>query len=99
MQEFILSGQAVDLVLLVIVIEFLVLVALRRSAWRRASIDLVLALMPGALLLLAVRFALTGADWSWVALAIAASFPFHLMDLVRRHKSEIAPPRVTPSSP
>jgi len=93
MQEFILSGQAVDVVLLVIAIEFLVLIALRRRAWRRASIDLVFALMPGALLLLAVRFALTGADWSWVALAIALSFPFHLVDLVRRHKSEMVPPR------
>ncbi|MDP3493239.1 MAG: hypothetical protein Q8R82_08990 [Hyphomonadaceae bacterium] len=93
MQDFILSGQAIDVVLLVIVIEFVILVALRRKVWKRTVVDLIFALMPGALLLIAVRFALTGADWTWIALAIALSFPFHLIDLVRRHQSETAPPQ------
>jgi len=87
MQAFILSGQAVDLVLLVIALEFAGLLALRRKTWRRAAPDLFLALMPGVLLLVALRFALTGAEWQWIALAVAASFPFHIADLVRRQST------------
>jgi len=84
MQEFLLSGQAVDLVLLVIAAEFVGLLALRRKIWRRAAPDLFFALMPGVFLLVALRLALTGAAWQWIALAVAASFPFHIADLVRR---------------
>ena len=87
MQDFLFSGRAIDVVLLVIVIEFCVLLALRRTDRRRAALDLFFALMPGAILLLALRFAVTGAEWPWIALAIAASFPFHLVDLVRRARA------------
>lgn len=84
MQDFVVSGRAVDVVLLVIVFEFVVLVSLRAGQRRRAAVDLFFALMPGAILLLAIRAALVGAEWPWVALLIAASFPFHLIDLMRR---------------
>ena len=84
MQEFLLSGRAVDLVLLVIAAEFVGLLALRRKVWQRAAPDLFFALMPGVFLLVALRLALTGAEWYWIALAVAASFPFHITDLVRR---------------
>lgn len=84
MQEFLLSGRAVDLVLLVIAAEFVGLLALRRKVWQRAAPDLFFALMPGVFLLVALRLALTGAEWHWIALAVAASFPFHITDLVRR---------------
>jgi hypothetical protein len=83
-QDFVNSGRAVDIVLLVIAIEFIVLVSLRRGRRKRAAADLFFALAPGALLLLALRAALVGADWPWIALLIAASFPFHLIDLMRR---------------
>ena len=39
MEEFILSGQAMDLVLLVIAVEFVGLLFLRRKSWRRAGPD------------------------------------------------------------
>ncbi|MDX2276553.1 MAG: hypothetical protein NW206_13970 [Hyphomonadaceae bacterium] len=84
MQDFILSGRAVDLVLLVIVAEFALLTWFGRGQPRRTAIDWFFALMPGALLLLALRAALTGSDWPWIAVLIAASFPFHLIDLLRR---------------
>ncbi len=77
---FFRSGHAVDLVLAVILVEFAVLSVRRRGP----MLDRVLALAPGACLLLALRAALTGAGWPWVALALAASFPFHLADVVRR---------------
>lgn len=38
-------------------------------------------LLPGALMMLALRAALTGADWRWTALALALSFPAHIADL------------------
>ena len=77
---FFRSGHAVDLVLAVIVLEFAWLSVRRRGP----MLDRILALAPGACLLLALRAALTGAGWPWVALALAASFPFHIADLIRR---------------
>lgn len=74
------SGHAVDLVLAVIALEAIWLVATRRmTPWQA-----VLVLGPGAMILLAVRAALTGAGWWWIALALAGSFPLHLLDLQRR---------------
>ena len=85
MSGFFASGRAVDAILLVIAAEFLVLTAAARRRGRRGAwLDLSLALLPGAFLLLALRAALTGAPWPWVAAPLAASFPVHLADLARR---------------
>lgn len=73
------SGHAVDIVLAVMLAEAAFLIVRGRDA---ATVGL--AFLPGALILLAVRAALTGAGWPWVALALAASFPAHLADLHRR---------------
>ncbi len=85
-RQLISSGHAVDLVLAVMAAEFAFLY------WRRAAVsdlvalavDLFCALAPGACLLLALRAALTGADWGWIAVFLALSFPIHLTDLARR---------------
>jgi hypothetical protein len=83
LQALFSSGRAIDLVLGFMAAEFAILYWLGRA--RRASpIDLILALAPGACLLLAVRAALTGAGWMWVAAFLAASLPAHLADLSRR---------------
>ncbi|MBX9747152.1 MAG: hypothetical protein K2X34_09640 [Hyphomonadaceae bacterium] len=84
MQDFVISGRAVDVVLLVIAVEFLVLVSASRGGRVRAAVTWFFALMPGVMLLLALRAALVGVGWPWVAALIAASFPFHLVDLMRR---------------
>ena len=83
MAEFFASGRAVDLVLLVLAAEFGWLV-LRRRPGRAGLADRALALAPGACLLLALRGALVGAPWPWIAAALAASFPVHVADLKRR---------------
>lgn len=85
LKTFFTSGHAVDLVLIVILAEFIFL-TIRRKRFRTriSAIDRVLALAPGVCLLLALRAALTGAGWPWVAVFLAVSFPFHLADLVRR---------------
>lgn len=73
------SGHAVDIVLLVIAAELGWLVF--RERWH--PVDAVLRLCPGALMLVALRVALTGQDWRWIALPLIASFPVHIADLVR----------------
>lgn len=74
------SGHAVDIVLAVMVVELVWLVARRR--W--PVMDAALRLAPGGCMLLALRAALTGQSWLWVALPLILSFPVHLADLARR---------------
>ncbi len=74
------SGHAVDIVLVVIAIELGWLVT--RAHWRLT--DALLCLGPGALMLLALRAALTGLDWRWIATLLLLSFPVNLADLARR---------------
>ncbi len=81
LQAFFANGTAVDLILVVLLLEFAWLVRRRGVA---ASLDIALALGPGALILLALRAALTGAGLPWIGLCLVASFPVHLADLRRR---------------
>lgn len=76
------SGHAVDIVLLVMLLE-LGWLTLRRG-WTLT--DALLRLTPGALMLVALRGALTGLDWRWIALPLLASFPVHLADLARSRR-------------
>lgn len=73
------SGHAVDIVLVVLLVEMIWLVARGRGA-----VDVVLMLLPAALILLGLRAALVGLDWPWIAIPLAASFPVHLVDVRRR---------------
>ena len=73
------SGHAVDIVLAVMLVEAIALIARGRAAT-----TVVFALLPGALMLLALRGALVGAAWPWIALALGTSFPVHLADLRQR---------------
>lgn len=85
MNGFIASGHVVDLLLAVILAEFMGLMWLRRARGIRAvAVELLFTLAPGVCLLMALRSALTGAPWIWIAAWLAASFPFHLGDLLRR---------------
>lgn len=80
MATFFASGRAVDVVLLVLLLEALLL-------WRRGRatpLDILCALGPAALILLGLRGALTGAAWPLIAGPLALSFPLHLLDLHRR---------------
>ncbi len=79
------SGLAVDLALAVILLEFLALCVFGKSGTLATRVaTLVLALGPGACLMLALRAALTDADLVWVAFFLALSLPLHLADLARR---------------
>ena len=73
------SGHAVDVVL-----AFMVAEAIWLIARCRAALTVFLMLMPGAFMLLALRAALTGLPWYWVALPLTVSLPLHLADM--RHR-------------
>lgn len=74
------DAHAADMILAIMLVEFVTLVKLRQWMWWQAAIRL----LPGALMIMALRAALTGAGWPWVALALALSFPAHLADIARR---------------
>lgn len=71
------SGRIVDAILLLTVLEGVGLLILRRA-------DLLATLLAGLALLAALRVALAGADWRWLALALLAALIAHLFDLARR---------------
>lgn len=82
MEQFFASGHAADVVLAVLLVEALWL-KWRGGLWA----DILPALAPAAFMVLAVRAALTGMDWPYVALPLAAAFPVHLYDLHRRRQA------------
>lgn len=76
------SGRIVDLVIAVIVVEALVLVARHRLAGRGpAPASILPNLAAGLALALALRAALAGAAWPWLAAALLAAGVAHLIDL------------------
>ena len=85
MREFFASGHIVDLVLAVMVLEALALGLYFRITSRGIRLaDLLINLASGTCLLFALRAALTGQSWEWIAAALAASLLGHVLDLSRR---------------
>lgn len=73
-------GHAADVILVFMALELAWLTL--RAKWRFADAALLLA--PGALMIAALRVALTGGQATAIALLLALSFPAHLADLRRR---------------
>jgi hypothetical protein len=73
------SGHAVDLVLAFMAVEAVVLILMKRRA-----VTVALTILPGAVMMLALRAAITGGGWQWVAIWLTVSLPLHLADL--RHR-------------
>ncbi len=85
MRELFESGLLIDVALAVMALEALVMLAARPSwGFGLGRLDVVGQLLAGALLLLAVRCAATGADYRWTLVLLSASFPAHAFDLLRR---------------
>jgi hypothetical protein len=81
------SGRVVDFILLIIAAEFAFLSWRgRRPNLPAVMLGLFISLAPGACLLLALRAALTGAPWTWVAAWLTLSLPLHIADLIRRRR-------------
>lgn len=83
MNEIFTGGHIADLILGIMILEGIVLIVLRRRTGVRV-LDIVLTLLPGILLALALRAALTDASWIWIGLPLALAFPVHIADLRRR---------------
>ncbi|WP_051699069.1 hypothetical protein [Erythrobacter longus] len=77
--NFFESGHAADLVLAVLAAEA---IWLKLRGWTLGKIIGLVG--PAVFIVLALRAALVGADWEWVAVLLALSFPLHLMDLKAR---------------
>lgn len=79
------SGLVVDLVLALVALEAGLLAWYRRRSGRGVPVGEMLAfLAAGACLLLALRAALVGASWGWVAAPLAGAGAAHLADLALR---------------
>jgi hypothetical protein len=78
------SGEIVNLILGLTLAEALVVAIYNRRTGRGPALGPFLVnLLAGAWLLLAVRFALGGAWWGWIALCLAGSLVAHLSELWR----------------
>ncbi|QUL38035.1 hypothetical protein [Erythrobacter sp. JK5] len=75
-ETFFARGHAADLVLVVLAIEA---VWLKTRGWSLSRIAGLIG--PAVFIVLALRAALVGAGWGWVAVLLALSLPLHLMDL------------------
>ncbi len=93
MSEFLSSGRAIDLILLVVGVEAVLLLAVPQRPGRgMPPLDVLGQLLAGAMLLAALRCALTGADSRWTAAFLAASLPAHVFDLTRRWRGRADAP-------
>ncbi len=82
MAELFGSGRIVDLILALVLLEAVVLQGYRTVTGRGPNPSELLGnLLAGACLLLALRVALTGGDWRWLALCLGAAGLAHLADL------------------
>jgi hypothetical protein len=85
LEDLIASGRIVDAIIAFIVVEALVLSLYhRRTSLGLPPVDVVTMLLAGLFLLLALRAALTGANWIWIAAFLGAALVAHLADLRRR---------------
>jgi hypothetical protein len=99
--DFIHSGRVADLVLLCLVIEAALLGAWRwRTGGGLAWGTIATLVVPGMMLALALRSALTEAWWGWVAMWLGAALVAHLADLHRRiGAANRTEPLVSPGRP
>ena len=85
MLELFASGRVADFILVVLVLEALAILAVRRLGGRGPGLAAVLPfLLAGGCLLLAWRTAAAGLPWPIPALLLLGAGVAHLIDLVRR---------------
>ncbi len=87
LQTLFSSGLAIDLVLVVVVLEFVLLAAIPRLRGSMKILDVASLVLPGVMLMLALKTALTGAPYTMTAVCLTAAFAFHLWDVARRQRA------------
>jgi hypothetical protein len=79
------TGLAIELILVLVALEGVALTFYHRTTGRGPSASMLVPnLVAGAALLLAVRLALAGAWWGWLAGALLLALLAHLLDLGMR---------------
>lgn len=92
MAEFLQSGAMIDAILVLVALEafaFLVLFRFVPNAPRLFALHPAVlwpTLLSGALLMVAVRMALTDAPWTWIASVLAAAGIAHVVDIALRFR-------------
>ncbi len=89
MAELIQSGRIADILLAILAIEALILGLVLRARSGEArpeswTVRLAGLLLPGVMFVLALRLALTGAAWPWIALTLAGAGAAHAFDVWQR---------------
>jgi hypothetical protein len=85
MAELFASGRLIDLILGLVLVEAITLTILHRLTGKGiAPRDLLGLLLAGAFLLVALRAALSGAEWFWIGLWLGFALIAHLADLAMR---------------
>ena len=88
LRDLVMSGRVVDLVLVVMALESIVLwIYHKRTGKGLSPAQITVMMLAGVFLLLAMRAALTGGDWTLIAMCLTASFAVHLTDLATRWRS------------
>ena len=85
MGDLVESGHLVEAILVLTVLEGVMLGVFHRVTGRGvAAADVASFLLSGIFLLVALREALVGAWWGWIAAALLGALVAHLVDLGRR---------------
>jgi uncharacterized membrane protein len=83
--ELLSNGRVIDCILVLMLLEFITLMIVRRQSRRGIpAVQLLFGLGAGAALLLAWRAALHASSWQSICLWLAAAFVVHLIDLTCR---------------
>ena len=83
--DLVTSGRIADLLIAVMLIEVVVLVGYRVASGRGYPVPhIISSVLAGLFLVLALRAALVGAPWYWIAASLAAAGAAHLADVVLR---------------
>ena len=85
LENIIMSGRIVEVMLVFIVLEIVfVEVYRRRRGGGVSTVPLLVNIGAGGSLMLALRAALTDAGWQWIAAYLLAALAFHVADLAIR---------------
>jgi hypothetical protein len=85
MSEWFASGTIIDLIIAMVVIEAVAIGWYHRRTGKGPALSTVLAnLLSGTALLLALRLALVGSAWYWIACSLLLALVAHAADLGRR---------------
>jgi len=83
--ELFLSGRIADIVLVFMAVEAIALVFYNvRTGRGPRPLDMLPALLAGVCLALALRAAMVGAGWGWIAFSLTGALAAHVVDVVRR---------------